>query len=1473
MLNRDKPRALLVIQLMLGIVAILTFEPCRANGGDNAEYGVARVKPDWAVDAQTTLLMDFRQPGQQAVRHSVSGWSLPPVDATILPSEGLAAAIKIPSQGHFDPARFTMELILKTRPGATDRTPIVDWSIPRQFDAQIRVDGLVLRIKGLDTSVGLNNNGHSILTNGANQWVYLAVGVDLANGRVAAVARGMDGRLLGDRVEFIKQAGVLTDVDPAAWKALASELPANSLAAWEAAAGNVQQLIQQGQGVSLTLGSEQIAIQQVRISGAFRPDILLPAAAPKQSEGMILSADAIDRARAKPTITARSLGMNRYNQRTVRVEEQQLTLTPGGEPVKMLLPDLRAGLYAVHLYGHVDSKGRDKLERIWSPCPIEFAARDAKGKVITTGRRLAKQSFLLQRLQGFELRTLEPGPITLELKLPSHAQESLRLVYVNVIDHLAELPDVAIKSSQNLGTNESQPRRLTTLAAERLRRDDDIWASMPPLNQHWQIHNAVPAFVNAPSVANLPNYELASHGVWDGKKFQPTRYLATAEHSLKPLDMVNTQTGEIFSHAKVLAGEPWPGERPDDGTGIFLTRKEFPKLPHDIYDAPRAILFGRRIQYYLGLLGVWDYNSASLPAKYAKTGDPEVGHDAAMALARLAYDWPLLEMNLHELRVSTHSPDLEFNTDWSQSRNGKYFGAGWSGFTTVELMQAYDQIFPYIQDNQAFADALRRFIPWVATPRDVVRFFDRYLVFASVRDYRKNLIRAAPVEEMAGDMLGPHPLTVPLFDLTRQHANIYPYEGTYQDLYATALSRSGSYHIGSFMVYGYGDAPNTINRAFRARQAKAKGVPLPMDLSDIGRHRKVPAAGHFMLDMWVAGGFPFMIGDASGGPHTGPQAAWKRISTTPQAHRQMFELTGSPRHAWVLKRLGSSDPAVLKAAQSQRDPILHNPSRVVPDWGAILEMNPDEVDLTRRTAATLRLGIGQGHSHNDYLDLNLFAMGLPLAVDLAARDEGINWSRPSAGWSFLHNHAIAHDTDDPRSAGSQNGEPRLTAFAPPVLRSQYRNADGSEQLDRDIVLMHIGDVRDGDGYVFDLQRLRGRKLHTWCFHGCESDDLVINTVMNDKTVRWTDRTLKPHRVGQAPAKLEAVWTMTREAREVPHDFNGGGVIKTVACEPHVLGERFNASLPPVRVRATLLKQEGAQVLQGSPFSQAYSYRFPFLWVQKPAESESIFPAVYDWYRGDQPTLLGFEQVPGQAGVYRVTTQGGQVDTFTCSEQSLTVVSRDARGPRWIKLVGSEQIEADGITVRAAQPLYRATITDIDYHAGRLTLDQPLPADTYAMVGNAGRTSSLLLRGTGVDRRFDDDLLMHQSTITSAKIIGKDSVALETELKVFRADVGNRKLSGLTQTSEDHRWHFRDGRLIRKPKDAALSPEVFTDANGDKQIQLQTYELGVGDVATLPVDVELRRQGSGWQVRTNVTVTVTIAGASRSFSPEPTWRDF
>lgn len=1422
------------------------------------DYTVLPRKPDVIRDEQTTFLIDFSRDGEPVV-FAAGDRTIEPVPSHV--DGATTGPFTIPAGKNLESQAYTIEMILRVPAGspATLPTPIAGWGVPENYSTTVRLDSLRIygrqgwagREKEFQVAAAFAGGGMGILPQAQGKWVHLACGADFAAGRSAAIVRDLDGNVLLRNAVFMTQGTATNTTDEA-----------DARGRWEAMAKSVATAAASGQPATVTFGAPGVDVRAVRISRGLRDEIVAPQLA-FLAENFSTSnhmrrgipatgvaawdATAIDAKRTVTERVRRAVGFDVNNLQNITIDESFIPLEPGGAPVTLQVPDLKIGLVTFTLYGTVDPAGRDKLERVWKPCPIEFEARDASGTRVAHGRRLAKQGFAPRRLQGFHLHVDRPGDYTVTFRVGQRGQETARLMTVIMTDELEGLPAVAIKKKQSLATPDKPMRRLETLDDARRKRDDLVWHTFPPLNIHLQTHDQEPAFLAGAKQIGLPRWETAS---------LPDPKADVRAAAISPLDLVNLETKEIFPQEKILAGEPLPGACPDDGTGVLYTKAEHPELPHDIYATPRADLLGKRVQLFLGLLGTWNYRGMGLPAKYFADGDPQVGHDAALALVRLAYDWPALEMSLHEQRLCSHAPDFENPSDWTRGRNGKLFYSGWSGYMQLDLMTAYDQLFPYIQGNQVFADAVHRFIPWVKTPDDVVALLDRQLVLAGVRDFERGLLRVGPVTDVAATLLGPHPATEAFFDLTTQVTELWPYTGTYQEIYAAALNRCGSYHIGS-LGYMLGVAESTLVKAAQLAEARRQGVTLKMDLSDAKTFTKVRGAADYLVDTWVAGGFPFMVGDDAGGPHTGPAHGERILKLHANGLRHAFALTGSPRHAWLLaNRLGQTSPEIVKAAASQTDPILHARSRVVADWGAVVETGSDETDLAKKTAATLRLGTGQGHAHADYLDLNLFGLGLPMAVDLGCRNEGNKtWSRPSATWAFLHNHAIGHDTDNPKEAGGQDGEPWLRAFEPPLMRASYVDKKGAVRIDREVFLMPVGD--DGTHYCLDIQRLTGGANHTWCFHGCESRDVEVNTTMEAKTVRWTDRMLKgSQKAGKAPATLVATWTMTREARDVPHDFNGGGVIKTVAAEQAVLGDRYEPALPPARTRATLLGVEGDAVFEGSPFSQRYAYAFPFLWVQRQpqAGTTSVYPAVYEWYRGDTPVVKQAEIVSREPLVVRVTTTSGQVDTYSLAGDVFGVVSRDGRGVRLAQVSGGAKLDLAGATITAAKALPEATITAIDYDTRTLTLDTDLGAATYADIGNDGHRAYVPLAGKGREFAYPDDLLVHEGLVTSLQVTGDDTVKLQTNQEIFHVGDGNRKPGGYTVTTEDHAWAFRDGKVIRRPAGAKLSAAVFTDANGDGRVTAKTYEIGVGDTVRLPTNVTVTRAATGHAVSGNVPAT-------------------
>jgi hypothetical protein len=1372
------------------------------------------------------------------------------LDATKFePGQGYAGPIGMTTPGNWPPNAWTVEMLIRVSYRSSilaGNNPIglVDWendTAECKFDFSLTGFGVTSKLDSWNRANGFmsmpfaGGNGFTIQTSASDKWVYIGVGCDFANHLHLTSAREVTGAILNSNVCFMPTSNNKTNT-PAAWLAM-------------------EQSFSRGMPASLTLGNALVEIQAIKISNCYRSNLfnvtpLMPLAA---SNNWIPSA--LDAARTASQTVPRNVGYpaGYENYRPMPVTESYLELLPGSAPITITLTNQPVGLYSFMVYGQIAPGNRTNLKQVWNPCPMDFAASNGSHELLADGEMLLKQSFFPRRMQGFHVHVDVQTNVVASFSIPARAMETVWIQQISLVDPLAGLPDAAVKTSQNLYPRGAS-KQDAVLTAKRMQRDNLIWSSLPPLNTPLQIEGMNNSFAIPPSGVHEDTWITASLAKTLSEPWLQPNY------TFSPLDLIDTNTKALFKQSNMLAWpvQALPGDYPDYGWGSFI------KFGVGSYYAQRAQLLGNRYLLFAGaimnsqgsLLGL------NLGDRYLTNGDPNVGHDAAMALVRLAYDWPALEMNLHEVRLCTQSPDLDYNTDWSysQHRNGKMLYTGWSGEEVPWLFNTYDQLFPYIEGNQVFAAAVHQHVPWVHTPQDVIRLLDRYLVFATVMDATNGSYEIDPsggVQLLAGQVLGPSRYSSNLFNLTDNADTIYPISGTDQELYGTALSRSGIYYIASFMNYGVEAAEEMIQKASLIQKAAANGISATMDISDVKKYPKIRSAGNFLIDMWVAGGFPFMVGDASGGPHTGLQARTV-LSAAGSSLLQAFNLYGDPRLAWELANVVgiATNQSIAAAAASVRDPILYASNRVVTDYGAILEMEPDEKNILNKTSATLRLGVGSGHAHADYLDLNLFAMGLPIAVNLACRNEGANyWSRPAAAWGFVQNHALGHGTNDPGVTASQNGEPWLRAFAPPLVSASYLDPNPKQgfRLDRDTIMMQVG--ASETYYAFDVQRVTGNTYHTWCFHGCESSNLALNVPMRSvATNRWVGRTLENTQfAGASTNMLQATWTMTRQGQSIPYKFNGGGTLRTVACEPTVLGALYNPASPPVSVRATLLGRGHDTVLEGDAYSAAYQYCFPFLWVQTTNEPVSIYPAIYEWYRGPVPVVAGARLIQHDPLQVTVTTTAGQVDAYEFTTNYCLAVSRDSSGVRWIKLSGSTEVSLPDVTLNPA-PNYVVTITDIDYQHRTLATSGPLPDNPGVVAGNNGRRVFLQLSGSGTSFAWADDLLVQEGKITDLHVTGPNSISVSSDQPLLFDGYGNRSSAAMTISTEDGLWNFRGGTVIKHPPGALLTAGVFTDANGDGRIDMKTYEIGVGDQLSVPADITIQRNPGGWLVRNNVALS-------------------
>jgi len=1047
------------------------------------------------------------------------------------------------------------------------------------------------------------------------------------------------------------------------------------------------------------------------------------------------------------------------------------------------------------------------------------------------------------------------------------------------------------------------------LAGEaRRRRDDLLWNAVPPLNMQFIAEYDEGFLLSKLRPGAMTAAEARKqYGSWELDNNIKASWFT-------PFALVNKTLGLTYGLEALRQYRPLPDPYPfkDTGHGVYFPKKSGMENPEQWM--PIAALAGAWSEG--ARLPLAPYHGGEfmrrLPFLYHALGDERAARDAALILCKWASMYPGLTDDLTlGFAVFPCGDDYKRDTRLIQRR------FGYQRFTNLMtgLLVSYDLLFDYIKGNQELAGAVGRYLPWIKTEEDVRTMIESRLTQFAARQvmsmHRWNdkgtpamLMEAAAVQQDPA-------VTRPWMEHLWSSIFLYPFGSAgLPDFIASDTQRDGSTSIGS-IFYSWEGSPFQYVVDLSARYVK-NGGDAKYDLSDMRQFRKLCDAHTFPLDASVAGGYPMTIGDV--GSPSKPRG-FIFLSSFEDLFRSGYPLLKDQRLAWLLVNYftprGETEAewqAIQEAALRQgRNPFLAQQSRVLANWAGILESGRESDDFRFKRTAQVRVGTGHGHAHQDTLDFQLLAHGVRLVNDVGYRGE---YTSPGANSTILHN--LVEVNGDINKSGNWQGHAWIGTLVP---------ADGLQYLEataippapyamvthrsRAVALIDADAGTPGaaapkplpythetvfdpaavtpNSYVFDVQRVAGGERHTFCFHGCQSEQFTVNPAERGETFsadeeQYLRRFLKGPGMrfsGRTPALLTATWQLRRSA-EVSKavDRDGNPIeLRQDNAEKIMLGANFLESAPPKFTRLYLADHPGERLLVASftPKTNHVQHTWPFLMIQQNGTNlQSVYPAIIEPYAGE-PFITGVRSlpIPGndrdalRAVALEVKLRNGRTDVCfsdgrpkTRQVESLTVngryayVSMDKDGLRAAQLVGGTELKGPWGRLVLAKPDLTARVIKADYWKRQVWLDQSWPTNALAgaqvEVGNDRHRTSFTVTAVqhenGQTRlTFDKAMDLGYSHVVSADpeagLVGVTILPL--------IDMPGMK-AGLTCSNADNSktWKCRLAWDQKGMRYAVIPETAFTAEDFPAGSVLRLWECGAGDEARLSAYVTARRAADG-----------------------------
>jgi hypothetical protein len=437
-------------------------------------------------------------------------------------------------------------------------------------------------------------------------------------------------------------------------------------------------------------------------------------------------------------------------------------------------------------------------------------------------------------------------------------------------------------------------------------------------------------------------------------------------------------------------------------------------------------------------------------------------------------------------------------------------------------------------------------------------------------------------------------------------------------------------------------------------------------------------------------------------------------------------------------------------------------------------------------------------------------------------------------------------------------------------------------------------------YVFDVFRVSGGSIHTYCFHAQVGDPGKLPPEVNLPERKPVDGDESPE--GKAAADYLADFSGNRYHGTAPENLKAAFFLPKT--RPDAKRPNFGSENNLMRqaaelegpLKTTILHMpgiSGAQVMKGDLYCHQWDYHIPNLFVQKKGETlQTVFAAIIEPCVG-APFIAGVEklQIEG-AGTdalapvaLEIKTTNGHTDLCFSDGRPDAVrsvgdrkiaaefayLSHDPEGLRQASLTGGTLLETPDVKMEIPHGALSGTVTRVDYWNKKVWIDTAWPEtkiprlvelatqpETDAKAWKTGfETEEILRDGDGTAIRF-----LRSADLYRAQIEEIDGTRVRGAMEKPIPAAGFER--GWTASDENAE---RTWRVVGTQNGFELDrPVQKTDFSPDNVLRL--WEYGVGDRFTLKTWASVRRVRKGvWQVQADTDFALTLRGGRMTLSAD------